>query len=88
MVISESLVCGKPVIATNVGGVSELVDDSNGILIDAGDEKELSHKMNQMLNHFQNYDSALIKSLSKNKFSYSSVGKHLSTIYKKSILRK
>ena len=88
VVISESLACGKPVIATNVGGVSELVDDSNGILIDAGDEKELSHKMNQMLNHFQNYDSALIKSLSKNKFSYSSVGKHLSTIYKKSILRK
>jgi len=88
VVISESLACGKPVIATNVGGVSELVDDSNGILIDAGDEKELSQKMNHMLDHFQNYDSTLIKSLSKDKFSYSSVGKQLSTIYKKSILRK
>lgn len=88
VVISESLACGKPVIATKVGGVSELIDDSNGILIDARDEKELSNKMNHMLDYFQNYDRTLIKSLAIDKFSYSSVGQQLSSIYKNSIDRK
>ncbi len=32
-VILESLACGTPVIATNVGGISEVVTEDNGILI-------------------------------------------------------
>jgi len=32
-VILEALSCGRPVVATSVGGVPELVDDSSGVLI-------------------------------------------------------
>ena len=32
-VISEALCCGLPVIATRVGGVPEMVDKFNGILV-------------------------------------------------------
>lgn len=32
-VVLESIACGTPVIATNVGGIPEVVDDKNGILL-------------------------------------------------------
>jgi colanic acid/amylovoran biosynthesis glycosyltransferase len=39
----EALACGIPVIAPNVGGVSEIVEDSNGILLSSYPEiKEIS----------------------------------------------
>ncbi|MGO9952149.1 MAG: glycosyltransferase [Dissulfurispiraceae bacterium] len=35
--IMEYMACGLPVVATDVGGVGELVDDTNGISVPAGD---------------------------------------------------
>ena len=81
VVIAESLVCGKPVISTNVGGISELLNESNGVLIKKGNEQELLKQMNNMLNHLENYDSLKIKNDSKNKFSYHSIGLLISKIY-------
>ncbi|MFA1575336.1 glycosyltransferase [Vibrio cyclitrophicus] len=36
-VIVESLLCGVPVISTNVGGIPEMIDGRNGLLCDPGD---------------------------------------------------
>ena len=45
MVLAESLSCGTPVIATNSGGVSDIVKDGiNGFLV-AYDEKEISQSI-------------------------------------------
>ena len=38
MVILEALACGLPVFASNVGGVSEVVDETVGALLDVKDE--------------------------------------------------
>jgi glycosyltransferase involved in cell wall biosynthesis len=38
--ILEAMAKGKPVVASNVGGISELVDESNGSLIDIGDTEK------------------------------------------------
>jgi len=38
----ESLSCGTPVIATNVGGISEIVHPGNGILLPERSPEELS----------------------------------------------
>lgn len=81
VVISESLCCGKPVVSTNVGGISEHINETNGILIPAGDEKALTESLNYMLDHFQEYDSALIQLQSRNKYSMQSVGANLYSIY-------
>jgi len=41
-VLMESLSCGTPVIATNVGGISEIVHPGNGILLPERSPEELS----------------------------------------------
>ncbi len=81
VVISESLCCGKPMVSTNVGGISEHINETNGILIPAGDEKALTESLNYMLDHFQEYDAVLIKQQSIKKYSMQSVGANLYSIY-------
>ncbi|OJX83785.1 MAG: hypothetical protein BGP01_10240 [Paludibacter sp. 47-17] len=82
VVISESLACGKPVVATRVGGIPEMVDDSNGLLVDAGDEPALRKALHTMLDSFENYPSSIIQERAREKYSYASVGETLFNIYK------
>ena len=82
VVISESLTCGKPVIATNVGGISEHVNETNGILINPQDEKTLVDALNYMLDHFHEYDAEKISKKAYEMYSFENVGKYLVNIYK------
>jgi glycosyltransferase involved in cell wall biosynthesis len=49
VVILEAFACGVPVIATRVGGIPEIVNASNGILVNPGNEEELFRVMSEML---------------------------------------
>jgi glycosyltransferase involved in cell wall biosynthesis len=52
LVILEAMDCGKPIIATNVGGIPEVVDDGvTGILVPTGDFKALYNAMIELLNN-------------------------------------
>jgi teichuronic acid biosynthesis glycosyltransferase TuaC len=42
-VVIEALSCGRPVIATDVGGIPELVDESSGILVAPRDSRALAN---------------------------------------------
>ncbi|MDO9633541.1 MAG: glycosyltransferase [Paludibacter sp.] len=88
VVISESLSCGKPVLSSDVGGISEHVNESNGILIKAKDENALLEEMIYMLDHFQEYDAMKIKEQAKEKFSYKLVGSEIFNSYKKALTKK
>jgi len=87
VVIMESLICGKPVVSSNVGGISEHVNDTNGILIPAKDEAALLESLNYMLDNFQQYDSEKIKQQAMSKYTYKSVGKELATTYSQILKR-
>jgi len=87
VVISESLVCGKPVISTKVGAAPDYINSGNGKLIDVGDEKALLSEMYYLLDNLEKYNSESIKLNAKDKFSYSSIGNELHTIYNKCIAR-
>jgi len=50
--VLEAMACELPCIATNVGGVPEIVQNNvNGLLIPPGDVKQLSNKINHLLNN-------------------------------------
>jgi glycosyltransferase involved in cell wall biosynthesis len=42
-VLLESMACGTPIVATNVGGIPEIINDSIGILVEKQDTEALSN---------------------------------------------
>ena len=87
-VIIESFACGKPVVSTNVGGISEIVNEERGILLKMGDEAALFQAINYMLDHFQDYDAQAIRNYALKNFSEDAVGEKFFTIYQQVIKTK
>jgi glycosyltransferase involved in cell wall biosynthesis len=51
-VVLEAMSCGLPVVATQVGGVSEIImPDETGSLADAGDEVQLTNNLLNLVQH-------------------------------------
>lgn len=48
-VVLEALAAGRPVVASNVGGIPELMDDSSGRLVPAMDSSALAAALDQVL---------------------------------------
>ena len=82
-VIGEALCCGLPVITTNVGGIPELVNQSNAIMIESKDEKSLTQAMHEMIEGINKYDRKKIAEDAIGKFSYSVIGKQINAVYEK-----
>lgn len=78
----EAMACGKPVIATNVGGVSEIINEKNGILIPPEDIEAIYKAMEYMLDNYSKYSSDIISQSAKKRFGYKTVGKKLDNIYR------
>jgi glycosyltransferase involved in cell wall biosynthesis len=57
-VVIEALSCGRPVIATNVGGIPELVNEESGILVAPRDSHALASAIESALK--QNWNERLI----------------------------
>lgn len=56
-VLLESISCGTPVISTNVGGISEWINESCGVLIEKSDEAALLDRLNRVLDHPENFNA-------------------------------
>ena len=82
-VIIESFACGLPVITTDVGGICEMMDDSRGIMIHAGDEPRLLEAVGYMLDHYQEYDSHKIREYAEAHFSMQVIGEQLLRVYER-----
>jgi glycosyltransferase involved in cell wall biosynthesis len=82
-VIAEAMMCGKPVISSNVNGIPEHVHEFNGVLVNPRDEKALAHEIKRFANDELTFDSKEIRTYALANFSYSEVGKKFTAIYKK-----
>lgn len=50
LAIVEYMVCNKPIIASNVGGITDIIiSEKNGLLFEVGDYEELSKKINFLI---------------------------------------
>jgi glycosyltransferase involved in cell wall biosynthesis len=84
-VIAESLVCGLPVLSSNVGGISEMINDRNGILVERLNEEQLLSSLNFMLDNYHSYSRKAIASEAEKKYSYGTVNKQFLSIYNKAL---
>jgi glycosyltransferase involved in cell wall biosynthesis len=80
-VIAEALCCGLPVVSTNVGGVSESVDEGNGILIQPKNVEQLTVQMKVLVDDYDKFDRTKISSEATARYSYQTIGKHIVDVY-------
>jgi len=80
-VIIEALASGLPVISSNVGGISEYINEKNGILVESENEKALLEAIEFMLENYKLYDKKSIAESAVKNFSYEKVGMKFRNIY-------
>lgn len=81
VVILEAMSCGLPVVATNVGGISEIVNESNGMLVPANDAEALANAMEQCCHTYNNYKAEELRKQVVDRYSKESVGKFIHQLY-------
>ena len=82
-VISEALVSGLPVLASDVGGVKEMVSNKNGLLVDAGDETNLEILLNKLIDEINDFHPAKISQKARARYGYDAVAKSFLKVYQK-----
>lgn len=80
-VILEALCCGLPVISTSVGGISEVIDMNNGLLLKNENEEQLTVAFTNMFINYTNYHREKIAENAENLYSYQTVGNLINSVY-------
>lgn len=81
-VIGEALCCGLPVITTNVGGVPELVNETNSMPVPSNDFNALSKAMEAMMSRYSFFNKEQISEAALNKFGYSGIATAFDNLYR------
>jgi glycosyltransferase involved in cell wall biosynthesis len=80
-VIIESLACGVPVVATDVGIVNEVVNEQNGLIVPPGDPVAMKEAIVKMLDRFMEYDRDQVRGSVAERFSSKVIGEKLFRLY-------
>lgn len=80
--ILEALCCGLPVISSDVGGISEVINKENGILVESGNKIQLQNAMVDMISRYHEFDKNKIARDAQSQFSYQVIGKQFDDLYK------
>lgn len=82
-VLIEAMASGLPIVATEVGGIPEIINEKVGVLVPPKDVEALAEAIDYMLDHYQDYSTKEIAQYASERFSYETVGKQLLEIYEK-----
>jgi glycosyltransferase involved in cell wall biosynthesis len=80
-VIIETLACGVPVVSFDVGIADEVIDNSNGIIVPAGDEHAMKAAIDRMLDQCRNFNRAEIRQGVINKYNCQVISDQLASVY-------
>lgn len=83
-VIGEALCTGLPVVSTNVGGIPELLDESNGILVPPREPETLAKALITALWE-RKFERNTISEKAQQHFSFPAIGQQLFDVYQKVI---
>lgn len=61
VVILEAFACGIPVVATEVGGIPEMVDEKSGILVEAANEEALFQAIREMTDRLHDFNPLALR---------------------------
>lgn len=81
VVINEAQACGLPVVCTRVGELAKHINETNGFLIDPGDEKQLESVLTNILKNKPSFNASEIQEKAREMYRYETVGKRLNAIY-------
>jgi glycosyltransferase involved in cell wall biosynthesis len=81
-VVVESLSVGLPVLATDVGGTAEMINENNGIIIDSKNEKQLEEQLISFIANISKYDRIDIGKQARKIYSYETISRQFLDIYK------
>ncbi len=81
-VIAEALVSGLPVLSSKVGGIPEMIDETNGILVEKQNEEQLAEKILEIISQYPHFNREAIARKAKSLYSYKVVGKAYFDLYR------
>ena len=81
-VLLEAFCCGKPVITTPVGGIPEIINEQNAMVVAPHDEKALLETLNDMLDHFTTFSADGISKEASDKYAAEIIGKKFLLTYR------
>lgn len=80
-VIVEALASGKPVVASDVGGIKEIINEDLGVLVPPRDINKLQQAIEFMLDNYVDYSPQELSAYTKERFGYEPGGHLLHSIY-------
>ncbi len=81
IVLTESLICGKPIITTPVGIAPDIITKETGLIVPKRQPEKLAEAINWMLDHYQDYHPEQLRKMGQ-QYSEENVGKYLKSIYR------
>ena len=84
-VIMEAMACGKPILATHVGGIPEMVDETRGVLSPVGDVSSMAKNFEQMVKMLPSYNPLAIRQFALQHYSYETVGQQIGNVYQRAL---
>lgn len=85
LVALEAIACGTPVVATNQGGIPDIVNSSVGVLIPGENTLELEKAINKILNNEIKFDSTYLAEYAKNNYRQDLFVDNLVNVYKEGL---
>jgi len=82
-VIIEALCCGLPVVSSNVGGIAEAVNETNGLLVESENVAQLTKALAAMMANYHQYNRENIAREAALKYSEETIGDQFVYLYKK-----